>query len=75
MNLTATGLLRHLSLLFVAAVRCSIGIATFLGASPTTLFSIVPKSSTAPIAMGIAERIGGLPSLRAVLVVATGSYE
>jgi DNA-binding transcriptional ArsR family regulator len=37
-----------------------------------TLLSLAPKSVTTPIAMGIAERIGGLPSLTAVLVIATG---
>lgn len=54
------------------AATCSIGIAAFLGASPQALFSLAPKSATAPVAMGISERIGGLPSLTAVLVVATG---
>jgi len=34
--------------------------------------SLAPKSVTTPIAMGIAERIGGLPSLTAILVIATG---
>ena len=30
-------------------------------ARPATLLSLAPKSVTAPVAMGIAERIGGLP--------------
>ena len=34
--------------------------------------SLAPKSVTTPIAMGIAERLGGLPSLAAVLVILTG---
>ncbi|MGB5562298.1 MAG: LrgB family protein, partial [Sedimenticolaceae bacterium] len=34
--------------------------------------SLAPKSVTAPVAMGISEQIGGLPSLTAVLVVVTG---
>ena len=55
----------------VIAALCSIGIAAVLGASPVALFSLAPKSATAPVAMGISERIGGLPSLTAVLVVAT----
>jgi predicted murein hydrolase (TIGR00659 family) len=54
------------------AALCSIGIVAFLGASPETIFSLAPKSATAPVAMGISERIGGLPSLTAVLVVSTG---
>ena len=33
---------------------------------------MAPKSVTTPIAMGIAEKLGGLPSLTAVLVVSTG---
>ncbi|MCB1757110.1 MAG: LrgB family protein [Gammaproteobacteria bacterium] len=47
-------------------------IARLLGASLQTQLSLAPKSVTAPIAMGISERIGGLPSLTAVLVVLTG---
>lgn len=57
--------------IFVAAVS-AVGSAWLLGASPTTLLSLAPKSVTAPVAMGIAEQIGGLPSLTAVLVVTTG---
>ncbi|MNY40903.1 Inner membrane protein YohK [compost metagenome] len=48
------------------------GIAWLLGASPETVRSLAPKSVTMPIAMGVAEKIGGLPSLTAVLVMATG---
>jgi putative effector of murein hydrolase len=34
--------------------------------------SLAPKSATAPVAMGIAERIGGVPALAAVFAVLTG---
>jgi putative effector of murein hydrolase len=34
--------------------------------------SLAPKSTTAPVAMGIAEKLGGLPSLTAALVILTG---
>ena len=47
-------------------------IAGALGASLPTMRSLAPKSVTTPIAMGIAERLGGLPSLAAVLVILTG---
>lgn len=47
-------------------------IARLLGATPVTALSLAPKSVTAPVAMGISERVGGLPSLTAVLVVMTG---
>ena len=47
-------------------------IAGYLGADTQTLLSLAPKSVTTPVAMGIAEKIGGIPSLTAVLVVTTG---
>ena len=56
----------------LAAVGSAIGIGWLLGASRETLLSMAPKSVTTPIAMGIAEKLGGLPSLTAVLVVTTG---
>ncbi|MFN3076066.1 MAG: LrgB family protein [Alphaproteobacteria bacterium] len=56
----------------VTAIASAVGIALALGASPTTVLSLVPKSVTTPIAMGIAQEIGGLPSLTAVLVILTG---
>ena len=36
------------------------------------ILSLAPKSVTAPVAMGIAERIGGIPALAAVFAVVTG---
>lgn len=56
----------------IVASGSAVGIAWLLGAQGTTLRSIAPKSVTAPIAMGISEKIGGLPSLTAVLVMVTG---
>ncbi|WP_343655588.1 LrgB family protein [Cupriavidus sp.] len=56
----------------VAAVVSAVGIAYLLGASPEVVLSLAPKSVTIPIAMGVSEKIGGLPSLTAVLVMATG---
>lgn len=56
----------------VTAVVSAVGIGWLLGASRPTLLSLAPKSITTPIAMGIAEKLGGLPSLTAVLVVCTG---
>jgi len=50
----------------------SISIALFLGASVETQLSLAPKSVTTPVAMGISELIGGIPSLTAILVVITG---
>jgi predicted murein hydrolase (TIGR00659 family) len=56
----------------VTAVGSALAIAAAMGASMETLLSLAPKSVTSPIAMGIAERIGGLPSLTASMVVVTG---
>lgn len=36
------------------------------------MLSLAPKSVTAPVAMGIAERLGGIPALAAVFAVITG---
>lgn len=56
----------------LVAIGSAVGIAWLLGASESTIISMAPKSVTTPIAMGIAEKIGGLASLTAVLVVSTG---
>lgn len=56
----------------ITAIMSAVGIAWLLGAGEATLLSVAPKSVTAPIAMGIAEKIGGIPSLTAVLVIMTG---
>ena len=54
------------------AALSAIGVAWAMGATHETLVSLAPKSVTAPIAMGIAEATGGVPSLTAVLVILTG---
>ena len=56
----------------VCAVASAMGIARALGASVPTQLSLAPKSVTTPIAMAVAERIGGIASLAAVLVIVTG---
>jgi len=56
----------------ISAAGCAYLFAWAGGASLETLLSIAPKSVTAPIAMGITEQLGGLPSLTAVLVILTG---
>jgi len=54
------------------AVVSALAIGWTLGLTPETLLSMLPKSATTPIAMGVADKIGGLPSLTAVLVIVTG---
>lgn len=56
----------------LTAAFSAVLVGKLLGASDATLMSLAPKSVTTPIAMGIAERLGGPPSLTAVLVILTG---
>lgn len=56
----------------LTAIASAVGIAWCLGGGRIVLISLAPKSVTTPIAMGISEKIGGLPSLTAVAVVLTG---
>jgi predicted murein hydrolase (TIGR00659 family) len=56
----------------LTAAGSAVAIAWLLGASKETILSMAPKSVTAPVAMGIAEQIGGLPTLTAVVVILTG---
>lgn len=56
----------------VTAALSAVGIAWLLHASPETLLALAPKSTTAPVAMAITEKVGGPPSLTAILVVSTG---
>jgi predicted murein hydrolase (TIGR00659 family) len=54
------------------AIVAAIGIARLFGAPREVAASLAPKSVTAPVAMAISERIGGLPALTAALVITTG---
>jgi putative effector of murein hydrolase len=54
------------------SIASAVGIAALLGADGTILGALWAKSVTAPIAMGVAERIGISPTLTAVFAVSTG---
>jgi predicted murein hydrolase (TIGR00659 family) len=56
----------------ITAIVSAMVIAGLLDGSWQTLLSLAPKSATTPVAMGISEKIGGLPSLTAALVSLTG---
>jgi len=56
----------------LTAVLSAIFIAKIGGVTDQALISIAPKSVTTPVAMGISETLGGLPSLTAVVVILTG---
>jgi putative effector of murein hydrolase len=55
-----------------AAAGGAVAIGWGLGLPAEVLASLAPKSVTAPVAMGIAERLGGVPALAAVFAVLTG---
>ncbi|PSW06157.1 CidB/LrgB family autolysis modulator [Photobacterium lipolyticum] len=50
------------------------GIALFMGADPQLTASILPKSVTTPIAMAVAEQVGGVPAIAAVMVIIAGLF-
>ncbi len=56
----------------IMAILSAVLIAKLGNVSEQTLISIAPKSVTTPVAMGITEQLGGLPSFTAVLVILTG---
>ncbi len=49
-------------------------IAHLMGAPRTIEVSLGPKSVTTPIAMGISQQLGGIPTLTAVFVIITGMF-
>lgn len=54
------------------AVVSALAIASAMGVEGEILASLAPKSATAPVALGISDRLGGSPTLTAVLVILTG---
>jgi predicted murein hydrolase (TIGR00659 family) len=56
----------------LTAALSGMWIASALGAGSDILLSIAPKSVTAPVAMAISARLGGEPSLTAVLAILAG---
>jgi predicted murein hydrolase (TIGR00659 family) len=56
----------------IVSIVSAVSIATFMGADSAIIGAFYPKSVTAPIAMGVAERLGVSPTLTAVFAVVTG---
>lgn len=69
-----------LPILLAELAGCIVGvvsvvvIAQLLGASKEVILSLAPKSVTTPIAMEIAQTVGGIPALTAAVVVCTGIF-
>ena len=55
-----------------AAAGSAVVLAWAMDLPSNVWLSLVPKSITAPVAMGVAEKIGGIPALAAVFAVLTG---
>ena len=55
-----------------AAGGSAVALAWMFGLPAEVAKSLAPKSVTAPVAMGIAEQLGGVPALAAVFAVLTG---
>ena len=56
----------------LVAILSAMWIAQAMGVEGAALLSLAPKSTTAPVAIGISEQLGGLPTLTAALVILTG---
>ncbi|MFC0281700.1 LrgB family protein [Falsigemmobacter intermedius] len=56
----------------VTSVLTVVWIGEAMGLERQVLLSLVPKSATAPVALGVSESLGGSPTLTAVLVILTG---
>ncbi len=54
------------------AAGSAVALGRALGLPAEVLASLAPKSVTAPVAMGIAAQLGGIPALAAVFAVLTG---
>lgn len=58
----------------VVGILSVIYIAGLFGADRTLIASLEPKSVTTPIAMSIAAKAGGIPSIAAVVVIVVGIF-
>ncbi|MBE3640683.1 LrgB family protein [Mangrovicoccus algicola] len=56
----------------VVAMVSAVGIGWLCGVRGAALVSLLPKSATSPVALGVAETIGGIPALTAAMVILTG---
>lgn len=65
-------LLAAMSLGGITSIAVALGVLEWLDADPVLMRAMLAKSVTAPIAMGIAERVNASPTLTAVFAVTTG---
>jgi predicted murein hydrolase (TIGR00659 family) len=58
----------------LTAMLSAVLITIWMDGSYQLALSIGPKSATTPIAMGVADKIGGIPSVAAAIVILTGAF-
>jgi len=56
----------------IVGALSAMAVVRLWGAPAELIATIAPRGVTAPVAMAVAEKVGGLPSLTAVLVIASG---
>ena len=71
---SALAVLVSLGLGSASAAASAVLVVYWLDGSSLLMATIAPKSVTAPVAMGISEQLGGLPSLTAVIVIVSGVF-
>ncbi|MCB8838622.1 LrgB family protein [Aurantimonas sp. VKM B-3413] len=69
---SALALAASLLLGSLTAIASALSLGLVMQVDAVSLVSLAPKSVTAPVAMGISQKLGGLPSLTAVFVIVTG---
>jgi predicted murein hydrolase (TIGR00659 family) len=70
----ARAILSSIAIGSVVGVATAVGVTLLLGGSEAVARALAPRSVTTPIAIGISERIGGIPSLTAALVISSGVF-
>lgn len=56
----------------ITAIVSAVGILWLFGAPGPILASIAPRATTTPVAMAVAQQLGGIPPLAAVIVLFAG---
>ena len=56
------------------AIAVAILVGRTLGATPASVLALAPRAATAPVAIAIADQIGAIASLAAVMTVVTGLF-
>ncbi len=58
----------------VSCILVAAGMAFVMGLDRSLMLSLLPKSITTAIAMGLSEEIGGMPSITVMVVIMTGVF-